>query len=277
MNKLMYADLEGLLTKIGEKDSGRISFGLIYRAILETHKIFGSRYTIDTCIELAGDPQGHGLHFKPELAKKYFIKYLERAYKYTQDDNYCKAIEHYTNDLNLDVSRFAKHIIEGLIKTENKKQYEKLKLRTTGYILGICRAIREMGGDEELIKAIDLSAKNSAHNVKVEKLAQLSNKAEALGKELEALLNEFNTSDVTVTQDLSKYTVENPDCGCLQPFIQLAEKYGFAKTEARNYACRRCMPSYEEASIQLGLGFNGKLTKHGCFMEFIKGKKDAKL
>ncbi|MBI2130081.1 hypothetical protein HYU07_07700 [Candidatus Woesearchaeota archaeon] len=158
-----------------------------------------------------------------------------------------------------------------------KQKYDKLKLRTTGYILGICQAIRERGGDEELRKVIDLSAKNSAYNVKVEKLAQLSNKAEALGKELEALLNEFDTSDAAVIQDLSKYRIENPNCGCLPPFMQLAEKYGFTKTEARSYACRRCMPSYEEAAIHLGLGFNGKLTKNGCFMEFLEGKKDAKL
>ena len=110
MNKLMYADLEGLLRRFGEKGLGVI----LYRAMLETHKIYGSRYVVDRCIELAGDPQGHGLSFKPKLAKIYFIKYLKRAYEHTEDDNYYKAIEHYTNDLDPNVSGFAKSVIEEL-------------------------------------------------------------------------------------------------------------------------------------------------------------------
>lgn len=110
MNKLKYADLEGLLRRFGEKGLGRV----MYRAMLETHKIYGSKYVIERCIELVGDPQGHGLSFKPELAKRYFIKYLKRAYNYMRDDNYCKAIEHYTKDLDPNVSRFAKSVIEKL-------------------------------------------------------------------------------------------------------------------------------------------------------------------
>ncbi|MDO8740569.1 MAG: hypothetical protein Q7J54_03260 [Candidatus Woesearchaeota archaeon] len=110
IKKLKYADLTGLLTRFGERGLGRI----MYRAMLETHKLYGSEYVIGRCIELAGDPQGHGLSFKPELAKKYFIKYLKRAYKCMNDDNYYKAIEHYTNDLDQNVSGFAKSVIEKL-------------------------------------------------------------------------------------------------------------------------------------------------------------------
>lgn len=164
-----------------------------------------------------------------------------------------------------------------MTKTEPLKQkYDKLKLRTVGYILGICQAIRQKGGDKELREIIDQAARNSAHTIKVENLRDLPNKAEALGNELEGMLQDFDTQYITPTQSEGTYRVDNPNCGCLPPFLQLAERYGFTQEEARDYACRRCMPSYKEVAIQSGLGFQGKLTEKGCFMEFKVGK-DAKL
>lgn len=156
-------------------------------------------------------------------------------------------------------------------------KYEGLKLRTVRYILGICQAIREGSGEQELRRIIDLAAKNSAHNIKAENLRDSSNTAETLGKELETMLQDFNTPNITTAQDEKKYRVDNPTCGCLPPFIEQAERYGFTEKEARDYTCRRCMPSYRETAIKLGLGFKGRLTGNGCFMEFSEVRKDATL
>jgi hypothetical protein len=95
----------------------------------------------------------------------------------------------------------------------------------------------------------------------------------ALANELMAMLEEFDTSGKVIEIEGKSVKVTNPYCGCLSPFTSQAEKFGFTDEEARLYACRRCMPSYEETAERLGLEFKGKLTgdiNGGCWMQFSK-------
>jgi hypothetical protein len=140
------------------------------------------------------------------------------------------------------------------------------------HAMGICRTIKEKLGTAVLKDIIDEAAKNSG-KAKADKLSLSKNPAYDLAMLLEGMLKEFGTKDIAINQEPSSLTVNNPACGCLPPFVTQAEEYGFGKKEARNYACRRCMPSYQEASKLLEVKFKGRLTKEGCFMQFYKNEK----
>ena len=140
------------------------------------------------------------------------------------------------------------------------------------YSMGICRTIKSMLGPVVLRDIIDEEAKNSG-KAKADKLSLSENPAYDLAMLLESMLKEFDTKDIAINQEPSSVTVNNLVCGCLPPFITQAKKFGFEKKEARNYACRRCMPSYMEASDLLRVKFKGRLTEEGCFMQFYKNER----
>lgn len=110
MSKLKYTDLAGLLARIGEKGIAP----LIYRAMLETHKIYGSSYVVERMMEYAGDPRAYGIDFPSRVGKLKLISQFIRLYGCTKDENYCMAIEKYTNDLDSSVSKTAQLALNGL-------------------------------------------------------------------------------------------------------------------------------------------------------------------
>ncbi|MCH7568022.1 MAG: hypothetical protein IIA87_01240 [Nanoarchaeota archaeon] len=135
------------------------------------------------------------------------------------------------------------------------------------------KQIRERGGDELLRQTIDSMAQDSASQ-KAATLIHLPlvDRPKALTDKLFSMLEAFNTLHVSgeKTPD-NEYTVDNPECGCLPPFMgKASEETGFTPQEARKYACRRCMPGYALAAKKVDIDFNGKLTRSGCIMKFMR-------
>src|SRR3989339_168952 len=151
--------------------------------------------------------------------------------------------------------------------TDYKAKYEQMKKRATSYSMGICAMIRKVGGDPLLRSILDLAAEHSGTR-RATALKGETNPENILAIDLTDMLEEFNTPDVNVDTKSDDYSVkvENPNCGCICPFTSQADKFGFTEEEARQYVCRRCIPSYKESAERLNIDFKGKLTEEGCWM-----------
>jgi len=159
---------------------------------------------------------------------------------------------------------------------EDKDREKEVKTRLAAYCMGLAKQIRDRGGDALLRQTIDSMAQDSASQ-KAASLVHLPlfDRPKALAGRLFSMLEAFNTSYVSgeKTPD-NGYTVDDPKCGCLPPFMgRAAEETGFTPKEARIYACRECMPSYKLAAKAAGIGFKGKLTRNGCIMKFMPGEE----
>ncbi len=110
MNKLYRTDLIGLLRKLGEKGLG----AEIDKAMLTTDEIYGAEYLIDTSKKLVAEPRSYDLSFPSKLGKNHLIVCFKKMYRHTQNPNYRKAIEDYTNDSDTDVRKFAQKVIAEL-------------------------------------------------------------------------------------------------------------------------------------------------------------------
>ena len=156
-----------------------------------------------------------------------------------------------------------------------EKIYDHMKSRVASYSMGFLKIIREDLGEHIMRVVINKAAQESgvmrAMNIK-----NFYDLTRGLSDEFESMLKEFGTLEIFSSQTIEGQRVNNPKCGCLPPFLRLANKYGFTEKEARQYACRRCLPSYRRSALELGLGFEGRLTEHGCWMHFLRNKNANK-
>ena len=152
----------------------------------------------------------------------------------------------------------------------------EVKMRLAAYCMEFAEQIRERGGDELLRQTIDSMAQDSASQ-KAAMLIHLPlvDRPKALADRLFSMLEAFNTQHISGEETPGEgYTVDNPECGCLPPFMgRASEETEFTPQEARKYACRRCMPGYRGAAKKAGIDFNGELTRSGCIMRFIPGEE----
>jgi len=148
-------------------------------------------------------------------------------------------------------------------------KYEQMMKRAASYSMGICAMIRKVGGDPLLRSILDLAAEHSGTR-RATALKGETNPQNAIAMDLTNMLKEFNTPNVKIDDTGESVKVENPHCGCIPPFTSQADKFGFSEEEARQYVCRRCIPSYKESAERLNLDFKGKLTENGCWMQFSK-------
>lgn len=159
-----------------------------------------------------------------------------------------------------------------MAETDNKagnSLTDRLRMRVADYSLGICKVIKEFWGEKGLREVLKKVAEDSARD-KAKKINSLpeGERAEAMKDRLLRMLEEFGTSSISVNEIPGGYNLNNPNCGCLLPFIKQAEQFDFTKEEARGYACQRCMPSYASGTKKCNLTFEGKLTASGCIMQF---------
>ena len=152
------------------------------------------------------------------------------------------------------------------------KRYRRMKYKLAGYSMNICSVIEQNGGS--LAQYFKQTTKQSAALKAKKRRADPS--PGNLASELTEMLEDFDTSGVEVVATDQGVKVINATCGCLEPFVEQASKYGFTKTDARKFACANCLPSYRLMALNLGAGFEGGLTPAieqedsygGCFMHF---------
>ncbi|MBS3117268.1 hypothetical protein J4430_00085 [Candidatus Woesearchaeota archaeon] len=148
-----------------------------------------------------------------------------------------------------------------------------MKLRVASYSMGFLKIIREDLG-ERMMKGVINKAARESGVMRAMNIKNVYDLTKGISDEFESMLEEFGTLEFFGSQTIEGRRVDNPKCGCLPPFLKLSEKYGFTENEARQYACRRCLPSYRISALELGLGFKGRLTENGCWMHFL-GNRNA--
>jgi hypothetical protein len=136
-----------------------------------------------------------------------------------------------------------------------EEKYEIMKHRLASYSMSICASIVAAGG--RLSEHFQRTTKQSAI-LKAQKRGD-NPTPESLASELLEMLDEFSTMGVQVKRSGGSVEVINETCGCLSPFTSQAAKFGITTSEARNYACANCIPSYRLMTQMLDHKFEGRL------------------
>ena len=123
MKNLHYTDSIAMFQRLGEKSIG----GKLYKTLIYTDIIFGSKYTIKTCKRLVTDPKSYNFIFPARLGKMYAIKYFKKMLDFTEDNNYLFAIESYQSDPDIHIRSLAEQTLEKLKNNTETKQ-GKLKM-----------------------------------------------------------------------------------------------------------------------------------------------------
>lgn len=153
-----------------------------------------------------------------------------------------------------------------------EERYKMLRRSLAHYLLLQVGTFIDGAGQEAVGPAMKILTQKSAE-LKARKINEKGRTGPndamvALSRNLEENMGETFKSDYGVTESESSRTVTLRECGCIKSITEVSEEYGLSTPRARSIFCGACMNSYRKAATVLELGFQGRLSKDGCFMKF---------
>lgn len=153
-----------------------------------------------------------------------------------------------------------------------EERYKMLRRSLAHYLLLQVGTFIDGAGQEAVGLAMEILTQKSA-DLKVRKIDEKGNTGPkdamvAISHNLEESMGKTFKSDYNVTENESSRTVTLKECGCIKSIMDVSDEYGLSKPQVRSIFCGACMNSYRKAATILELGFQGRLSKDGCFMKF---------
>ena len=153
-----------------------------------------------------------------------------------------------------------------------EERYRMLRSSLAHYLLLQVGTFIDGMGQEAVAPAMEILTQKSA-DLKVRKIKEKGSTGPedamvAISRNLEVSMGETFKSDYGVTESDSSRTVTLRECGCIKSIVDISDEYGLSSPRARSIFCGACMNSYRKATTILELGFQGQLSKEGCFMKF---------
>jgi len=153
-----------------------------------------------------------------------------------------------------------------------EERYRMLRGSLAHYLLLQVGTFIDGMGQEAVAPAMEILTQKSA-GLKARKIKEKGGTGPedamvGISRNLEQSMGETFKSDYSVTETESSRTVTLNECGCIKSITDISDEYGLSPPRARSIFCGACMNSYRKAATILDLGFQGRLSKDGCFMKF---------